>query len=254
MEEAAKNNLEFYVLDRPNPITGAVVEGEPLSPKIKHFTAYLQIPVRHGMTVGEIANWYNQTAKLNLKLHVIKMQGWTRAMWWKETGLKFRPPSPNIRTWQAALLYAGIGGFETTNVSVGRGTNTPFEIVGAPWMDGKAVAERLNLFSPSGFKISAVRFKPAHDLYSGEECQGIRIHVIEPAEARPIDLFVYLFVILQEMYPEQFAVRWDELERITGSGEFKQMLDMGQSPDAILEIIHTKASEFQQSLKLYLLY
>ncbi|OGR86146.1 MAG: hypothetical protein A3A86_03130 [Elusimicrobia bacterium RIFCSPLOWO2_01_FULL_60_11] len=134
LEESARAGIEFVVLDRPNPLTGSIVEGVPLDPSIKHFTAYLQVPVRHGLTVGEIAKWHNGTAWIHARLTVVQMQGWSRPMSWEDTGLKFRPTSPNIRTVTAAVLYPGIGGFEATNLSVGRGTSEPFEVFGAPWI------------------------------------------------------------------------------------------------------------------------
>lgn len=254
IEEAAKNNIEIYVLDRPNPITGTMVEGEILSSEVSHFTAYLEIPVRHGMTVGEIAKWYNQTSDINAKLTVIEMKGWDRSMWMDETGLNFIAPSPNIRNLKAAILYPGIGGLEATNVSVGRGTKTPFEIFGAPWMDGKLMAEKLNFFNIAGFQFDDVKFTPQDDVYMNQPCHGVKITITDRNAARPVDLFTYLIVILMDLYPNEFIVRWDEMERITGSKEFKQFIEMKQSAEAINIILHDKAKKFEESRKPYLLY
>lgn len=254
LEEAAKRNIEFVVLDRPNPITGSIVEGEILSPEINHFTAYLEIPVRHGMTVGEIANWYNRVSDLNAKLNVIKMEGWNREMWWNKTGLKFFPTSPNIRNLRSAILYSGIGGLEATNVSVGRGTKEPFEIFGAPWIDGKTVAERLTFINLSGFAFNPTQFTPKEDLYKNELCKGVKIIITDPNEARTIDLFIHIFTILKEFYPENFAPRWEEIDRVTGSEKIRKMLEMNQSAEEILFIIHEKADQFQKTRKPYLLY
>src|SRR5262249_30132486 len=132
MEAAADRNIGFMVLDRPNP-AGGIVEGQILDPRIQHFTAYYQIPVRHGFTAGELAGWYNQTHKLGVSLTVIPLKNWKHDFLWDDTELAFTPPSPNIRTATAALLYSGVGMFEATNVSVGRGTDYPFELIGAPW-------------------------------------------------------------------------------------------------------------------------
>ena len=254
LEEAAKRNVEFIVLDRPNPITGTIVEGEALSPKIKHFTAYLQVPVRHGMTVGELAAWHNQTAGVQAKLTVVKMEGWQRAMWFGDTGLVFKPPSPNLRNLRAAALYPGVGGFEATNVSVGRGTGNPFEVIGSTWMDGNDLAERLTFLALPGFEFTSAGFKPKEDLYKGADCRGIKIKITDKNEARPVDLFVQIFVLLRERYPGQFAVRWDEIPRITGSEDFQERIDLGESAESILMAIHERAEDFKARRAPYLLY
>lgn len=254
LEECAKKDIELIVLDRPNPITGTIVEGEVLHPEINHFTAYLKVPVRHGMTVGELANWHNRTSHINARLKIIKMEGWKRSLWWEDTNLRFVPTSPNIRNLEAALLYSGIGAFEATNVSVGRGTKKPFKILGAPWMDGGVVAERLDFFRLPGFKIKKTQFAPKEDLYKGELCQGIEVSIEDKNIARPFDLFVHLAVILRDYYPEQFILRWEEIERVTGSKEFKTWLQMGHSAETILFLVHERAAQFQEIVKPYLLY
>lgn len=254
LEEAARRDIEFVVLDRPNPITGAIAEGEPLDPRVKHFTAYLNIPVRHALTAGEIAIFHNETTKLNARLYVVKMEGWARGMWMDDAGHKFRPTSPNMRTLKAAMLYPGVGSLECTNVAVGRGTKTPFELLGAPWMDGKAVAEKLKFLDLPGLQIRAARFKPTRDLYQGQTCSGIRIEVADRDAARPHDLFVHLMLILLEQHRDQFKVRWNEMERVWGSGRLKEMIDQGQTTEAILEVTHQKAAAFQDAVQPYLLY
>lgn len=254
LEEAAKRNIEFIVLDRPNPITGTIVEGEILSPEIKHFTAYLQVPVRHGMTIGELANWYNRTAALSAKITVIKMEGWKREMWWDETEIKFRPTSPNIRHLRAAMLYPGMGAFEATNLSVGRGTSKPFEMFGAPWIEEKILVERLNFLNLKGFKFKPVRFTPKNDFYQGELCKGVKVMITDRNEARPIDLFVHAAVTLRDLYPDKFLLRWDEIERVTGSKIFQEKLELKQSAEKILFLFQEKAAQFQESRKPYLLY
>lgn len=254
LEEAAKAGIEFIVLDRPNPITGTIVEGEPLDPSIKHFTAYLQVPVRHGMTAGEIANWHNKTAGLNAKLKVVKMEGWRRGMEWEDTGLKFRPTSPNIRTVTAAILYPGIGGFEATNVSVGRGTSEPFEILGAPWIEGKELIERLKFMSIPGFEFRSITFKPKADLYKGEKCRGVKVILKDRNVARPVDLFVHVFRVLTDLYPDDFKPRWDEVARVTGGAQFKDMIERGQSAETVTVQIRDAARKFEEARGPYLLY
>lgn len=254
LEEAAKRNIEFFVLDRPNPITGTIVEGEILEPEIKHFTAYLQIPVRHGMTVGEIATWYNRTSGLNAKLTVIKMEGWKREMWWNQTGIKFRPTSPNIRNLRAAILYPGIGALEATNVSVGRGTKMPFEIFGAPWIVGTLLAERLNFMDLPGVEFKPVQFIPQSDLYRGMLCEGVKIEIKDRNFIRPIDIFIQAFCALRDVYPGQFKPRWEEIERVTGSKKVRQLLEQNQSAETVLFFIHANAELFRQAREPYLLY
>ncbi len=254
LEECAKRNIEMIVLDRPNPITGAIVEGEPLDPSIRHFTAYLQVPVRHVMTVGEIANWHNRAGNIGAKLTVVKMEGWKRGLWFDEAGFKFVPTSPNMKTLSAAALYPGIGCFEATNVSVGRGTKKPFEMIGAPWINGAELEDRLSFILIPGVQLKAVKFKPKNDLYQGQSCGGIKITIEDRNALRPYDLFVQTFMILRELYPAQFLGRWEEIARVTGSENFKKMIDFGHSAEAILEIVHRQAADFKEKAGPYLLY
>jgi N-acetylmuramic acid 6-phosphate etherase len=254
LEEAARAGLEFYVLDRPNPITGTVVEGEVLDPGIRHFTAYYSIPTRHGLTVGEIATLHNDQARLEAKLHVVRMQGWTRGGW-QGTGLRFVAPSPNIRSVRAALLYPGIGAFESTNVSVGRGTDRPFEIFGAPWVDGPALARRLEALRLPGVRFKAVRFTPkGKNLYAGQACQGVRVRVTDRNRVRPVDIFVHAACALRDKHRLAFQPRWDEMPFVVGSREFEKWFVAGAPPENLLERIHKSAEEFMEARKPYLLY
>jgi len=273
LEEAAATGIEFYVLDRPNPLTGAIVEGEILSSEVKHFTAYFSIPVRHGLTIGELANWYNVTANIGANLHVIKMQGWNRTMWWKDSGLPFIAPSPNISSPQSALLYSGIGGFEATNISVGRGTKHPFEQFGAPWTDGKKLAEKLNGWLGVGVTVKAVRFTPKRNLYAGQRCQGVRLKVKDKNKIRPVDIFVAAVVYLKAMHPTDFRLRWEEVKRVTGTSLMQKLLeprgmeeslkkpflrDLSENPEtwiqALLYQYHQDSAKFLKSRQPYLLY
>ncbi len=254
LEEASKHNLEFIVLDRPNPINGEIVEGEILDLGINHFTAYLHVPMRHGMTAGEIAQWHNATAKLNAKLTVIKMQGWQRSMWWDQTGLKFRATSPNIRTLEAASLYPGIGAFEATNVAVGRGTGTPFARIGAPWINSDELLERLNFNYLDGFEFEKTSFKPKADIYKGKLCHGVKIKLKDRENARPINLFIDLMFILNDLYPKTFAPRWEEVKLVTGSDLLKEKMLAKQSAQEVNVIFRDHAEQFKTERKPYLLY
>src|SRR5207248_2099634 len=155
-------------------------------------------------TAGELAQWYNEAAHLNAKVRVIPMIGWSRTQLWDDTGLDFVPPSPNIRTPDQALLYAGIGMFEATNLSVGRGTSSAFLLIGAPWIKGKNFVKRLALTALPGVKFKRAIFTPDKELYEGELCSGVRIYITDAALVRPTDLFVHVATILRELYPNEF--------------------------------------------------
>ena len=254
MEAAASRGIEFVVLDRPNPLGGEVLEGEILDPRWRHFTAYYNIPVRHGMTAGELAQWYNKTARLNAKLKVIPMAGWKRSDLWEDTGLPFTPPSPNIQTPTEALLYPGIGMFEATNVSVGRGTDAPFERFGAPWMNGVEVAKRLNAAHLPGVYFRQTMFVPSTDLYQDHLCSGVRMVVIDPRAIRPIDIFVDAALAIRDTSGKDFQPRWEEMARVTGSQDFEEMFKTGRPASEILDAFHRSAEKFRKQRQPFLLY
>jgi uncharacterized protein YbbC (DUF1343 family) len=182
------------------------------------------------------------------------MAGWRRDQAWRTTGLRFLPPSPNIRTPRSALLYAGIGGFEATNVAVGRGTRRPFELFGAPWMDGPAMAARLAARPLPGFRFRAARFTPTRDRDAGVSCSGVAIDVTDEIAARPVDLFLEAFWLLRELHPTAFQPRWAELPRITGSSALEALDRSGAPVDDALRLAHDGAARFLQDRKPYLLY
>jgi uncharacterized protein YbbC (DUF1343 family) len=254
LEEAAKADKEFMVLDRPNPLGGSVVEGLVLSTGVRHFTAYYSIPTRHGLTIGEIARWHNEKAGLNARLFTIPLEGWERSMSWEKTGLKFISPSPNIQTPRAALLYAGVGAFESTNVSVGRGTETPFEIFGAPWMKNVTMVKRLSKIKLRGMKFKAIVFRPQSDRYKKRKCYGVRVIVTNPETARPVDLFVHAVCLLRDMFPKDFKPRWKEMPRVVGSPDFEDWYNAGESAETILKRVHESAASFQEERSPLLLY
>ena len=254
MEEAARRDIEFVVLDRPNPLGGSVVEGPPADPHVRHFTAYYSIPIRHGFTVGELAQWYNETAGLKAKLKVIPMMGWDRKKLGKDTGLRFIPPSPNIQTPQQALLYAGIGMFEATNLSVGRGTDAPFWTIGAPWIRGKNFVKRLNAENIPGLKFKRAVFTPSKDVYEGQLCSGVTIHVTHPEDLRPVDAFVHIAFVLRELYPNDIQLRWPEIARVTGTFDFERVYQSNQTTADILTIFHQDAATFAAGREKFLLY
>jgi uncharacterized protein YbbC (DUF1343 family)/CubicO group peptidase (beta-lactamase class C family) len=204
LEEAARRNLPVFVLDRPNPITGRVVEGPVMDPDLRSFTAAYTIPVRSGLTIGEFARLYAGERKLPVPLTVVPMVGWDRNFWYDETGLPWVNPSPNIRSVTQALLYSGIGLLEATNLSVGRGTDTPFEVVGAPWIEPVSLADALNRMELPGVRFEPTWFTPTTDVYARTTCGGVRIGVTDRDALRPVRVALALAVALRANHRDQF--------------------------------------------------
>jgi uncharacterized protein YbbC (DUF1343 family) len=201
---AARNRLRFIVLDRPNPITGTNPEG-PLADETRlSFTAFHPIPVRHGMTLGEMALLLNAERNLNANLVVVKCENWKRGDWWDATGLEWTNPSPNMRSLTQATLYPGVGLLEFTNLSVGRGTDTPFEIVGAPWMDGRALAYVLNARNLPGVRFVPVRFTPNASKCAHEPCSGINLILTDRNKFQPVRTGLEIALALRTLHLEEW--------------------------------------------------
>ena len=204
MEEAGRLGIPVVVLDRPNPITGRVVEGPLMDPDLRSFTAPYTIPVRTGMTIGEFARMVAEERKLPISLTIVPLTGWDRSRWYDETGLPWVNPSPNIRSVTQALLYSGIGLLEATNLSVGRGTDMPFEVIGAPWMDGERVASVLNRQALAGVTFEPVRFTPTGDVYARVSCGGVRFVVTDREAIRPVTVAFAVVRALGEVHRDQW--------------------------------------------------
>jgi uncharacterized protein YbbC (DUF1343 family) len=254
MEEASKRGIEFIVLDRPNPLGGAVVEGPVADPSVKHITAYFSVPIRHGFTAGELAQWYNETAQVKAKVKVVPMLGWNRKYLWRDTQLNFVAPSPNIQTPEQALLYAGTGMFEATNLSVGRGTGQPFHLIGAPWIKGKNFFRRLSTESLPGLRVKRTSFIPSKELYEGEICNGVMIEITDPEAVRPVEAFVQIALVLRELYPSDFQLRWPEVARMTGTTDFEKLYTGKQSAQQIKDLFNQSAAKFVAERDKYLIY
>jgi uncharacterized protein YbbC (DUF1343 family)/CubicO group peptidase (beta-lactamase class C family) len=252
MEEAAKAGKPVFVLDRPNPITGVTVDGPVGDPDKPSFTAYHPIPVRHGMTIGELGQLFNQERKIGCDLRVIKMDGWQRAMWLDETNLTWVNPSPNMRSLTEATLYPGVGLLETTNVSVGRGTDTPFEVVGAPWIDGQQLAAYLNGRRIAGIRFVPVRFTPSTSVHKGEECGGINLIVTDRARFRPLLNGIEIAVALRKLYPNDWKV--DSYLRLLVNADTLDRLKRGQSADEIIRSWSRSLELFRSTRAKVLLY
>ncbi len=251
MEAAAENHLPFYVLDRPNGINGVDIAGTLLDAKYTSFVTYMPgFPVRHGMTMGEMARYFNGEKKLGADLHVVAMRGWKRTMWFDQTGLEWVNPSPNIRNLTEAILYPGTCLLEGKFVSVGRGTDTPFEIVGAPWFRASEVAAYLNGLAMPGVRFVPRRFRPTAAPYRGEECQGLDIQIVSRDTFDPVLMGFELLAATMKFHPGRF----EPSPRLLGSDEVLAKLKAGQSGRQILEEARKPLEEFRRIRAKYLLY
>src|SRR5438876_7029032 len=206
MEEAAKHNIAFFVLDRPNPLGGEVIEGPILDADKTSFVGYFPIPVRYGLTIGELAQFFNAENHIGADLHVVSMRNWHRNYFFESTGIKWIPPSPNLRTIKGSILYPGIEILQSAGVSVGRGTQTPFEEFGAPWMNGDEVAAALNARNLPGVRFAGQPFIPIAGLYSGQRCGGVSIKITDRFKVRSMRMGLEIAAILQKLYPKQFEI------------------------------------------------
>lgn len=231
MEAAAEQGLSFLVLDRPNPINGILVEGPVLSPTVQSFVGAYPIPIRYGMTAGELAvmirgeQWISSADTLDL--HVIQMKGWTRDLWFDECGAPWIPPSPNIPSVETAILYPGMGLFEGTNVSEGRGTSSPFQFIGAPWMDAHRVTAQLRTLHLPGVEFTPVTFTPqsnpgsSRPKYHGELCHGVRVEIHNRTIYHSVRTAFAFFTVLHEIHPNAFTFN-HRISHLTGIHEFSQ--------------------------------
>ena len=252
MEEAAKARIRFIVLDRPNPINGVQVEGPILESHRLSFTGYFALPVRHGMTVGELAMLFNEENQIGAKLEVVKLEGWSRSLWLDDTDLPWVNPSPNIRNQRQATLYTAVGLLESTNVSVGRGTETPFEILGAPWMTAKKLARTLQRRKLAGVKFTPAHFTPSADHYKGKRCHGLRVELTDRTRFQTVAAGLEMARAVSLLYPRHFQL--DKLVGMTGSEAVVKAIQRGDSVDQIVETGREELERFLQMRQKYLLY
>jgi uncharacterized protein YbbC (DUF1343 family) len=252
MEEAARAHVPVFVLDRPNPINGVDIEGPVADSDKLSFIAYHTIPVRHGMTIGEMARLYNDARKLGCDLRVIKMENYRRSMWFDSTNLTWVNPSPNMRSLTAAALYPGIGLLETTNLSVGRGTDTPFEVVGAPWIDGQRLAQLLNTRELAGVRFVPVRFTPSASVFKNEECGGVNVIITDRTRFRPVQSGLEIAVALRKLYPTEWKV--DDYARLLAHAETLEAVKRADAPDEIVRLWATDLNAFRRARSRVLLY
>jgi uncharacterized protein YbbC (DUF1343 family)/CubicO group peptidase (beta-lactamase class C family) len=253
MEEAAKRGLPVVVLDRPNPIGGVDVEGPSLDAAAVGFTGYMPMPIRHGLTIGELARLFNGEKKIGAALTVVPMKNWRRGQWFDATGLPWANPSPNMRNLLAASLYPGIGAIEATNLSVGRGTDTPFEHIGAPWIDGVALAAALNARELPGIRFYPVAFTPAAGAkLGGQACQGVFMIVTDRDRLRPVRVGLEVASALSRLYGQQF--RLEDAATLVGSKAVLAKIRAGDEPASIAASWSADEAQWRAMRAKYLLY
>jgi uncharacterized protein YbbC (DUF1343 family)/CubicO group peptidase (beta-lactamase class C family) len=252
LEAAAQAGIEMIVLDRPDPVTGSFVQGFPTDAGRESFTNYWTVPVRHGMTMGELAKMFNTERNLNAKLTVVPMEGWERGDWFDSTGLVWINPSPNLRSVTEAALYPGVALIEGTNVSVGRGTDTPFELVGAPWIKSKEFAAYLNARGIAGVRFVPVSFTPSSSIYSGQECQGVNIVVTDRNGIDAPELGIELATALHKLYASDFKI--DKMMQLLANQSIYNALVAAEDPRRIAQDWQEDLEKFEKVRQNYLIY
>jgi uncharacterized protein YbbC (DUF1343 family) len=238
MRACAEANIPLFVLDRPNPIGGALVEGGAIEPGYDSFVGVMSLPNRHGLTVGELARWAKATADIGADLHVVEMRGWTRDMAYADTGLPWVMPSPNMPTYDTALVYPGMCLIEGTELSEARGTTRPFELVGAPFVDGHALAEALDREDLPGVRFRPCTFTPTFQKHADAPCGGVQLHVTDAVAFRPYVTGIALLRAVKQLWPSEFSWRtraYEFVDKIpafdllTGSSAVREGIDRGDS-------------------------
>ena len=252
LEAAAKAGIELIVLDRPNPITGSFVQGPVSDAGRESFTNYWTVPVRHGMTMGELAKMFNAERGINAKLSVIPMKGWQRGDWFDSTGLAWVNPSPNLRSVTEAALYPGVALIEGTNVSVGRGTDSPFELVGAPWIKSRELASYLNARSIAGVRFVPVTFTPNAAVLNGQMCEGVNILLTDRNGLDAPELGIELASALKKLYPADFKM--ERIAELLANQSVYDALVAGRDPRRIAQDWQEDLDKFELLRKKYLLY
>jgi len=265
MEAAAEHKIPYLVLDRPNPIRGVQAEGPIRADSLKSFVGWVPIPITHGMTIGELATMVNGEGWLaggvKADLHVVRMQGWNRTMWYDETGLRWIKPSPNMATLRTATVYPGTCLLEGTNVAEGRGTERPFEWIGAPFIDGVRWAESLNRMNLPGVRFEPVSFTP-HEIpnvafnpkYKERPCGGVFVNVTERNRFEPVRTGIAILSTMKLLYPDSVKWRQASIDRLAGTPVIRQAVDRRTNPDSLRASWENNLRAFLSVRAKYLLY
>ncbi len=264
MEAAAENNKSFVVLDRPNPVNGIDIEGPVLDSAFKSFVGLFPIPIRHGLTLGELAKmivgekWLGE--KSNVDLTVIPMEGWKREMWYNETGLPWIPSSPNMKTLATATVYPGTCLFEGTNVTEGRGTLKPFEYIGAPWIDADTFSVKLHQLNIPGVRFEPIQFIPQADSiavpnpkYKGVECGGVFVHITNRTTFQPVHAALNMLLTILELYSDKLQFQPSSFDRLAGTSEFRASL-LNDNSNALSDKVEQSLIQYREMRERYILY
>jgi uncharacterized protein YbbC (DUF1343 family) len=263
MRAAARHGVHVIVCDRPNPVGGDDVEGNLLQPAYTSFVGQFPIPLRHGMTIGELARLFNDEFRLGAAVDVIQLEGWTRSMYFDETGLPWIIPSPNLPTLDSAIVYPGAVLFEGTKLSEGRGTTRPFELIGAPWIDAERLADAMNARGLPGAYFRPVYFEPTFHKHAKQTCGGCQTHVLDRRAFRPVRTAVELMEEFRRQDPSRFAWREppyeyehekEPIDVLYGSERLRAALDSGTGVEALLASWKTDEEAFRRTREKYLLY
>jgi len=252
LESAAAYGKRVVVLDRPNPIDGVTLEGPLLDPGRESFIGYHRIPLRHGMTVGELAGLFNRERRIGADLAIVPLRGWQRSMRFDGTGLTWVNPSPNIRSLRAALLYPGLGLLEATNLSVGRGTDRPFEQLGAPWLDADALARSLREAAIEGVRFASVTFTPSTGVFVGRRCQGVAIEIVDSRRFRSARVGMEIAVRLRALHPQRW--RASRVDLLLRNRQALASLLAGEPAAAIVAAWQVDLERFRARRRPFLLY
>jgi uncharacterized protein YbbC (DUF1343 family) len=263
MAACERAGVEVIVCDRPNPLGGMTLEGGPVEPGCRSFVSELPVPVRHGMTLGELALLLRAARHPNLTLTILPCRGWRRAQWWDASGLPWVAPSPNMPTLLIATVYPGACLVEATNLSEGRGTTRPFQLIGAPWLDGEALAERLNARALPGARFRPTRFRPEFGKHAGEVCSAVEWHVVDRLALEPVRTGVVLLAEVRRLHPERFAWRSQPYEFVadvpaidllTGSAAARTAIETGSDLEPLFAAWRDHCTAFAAARREHLLY
>jgi uncharacterized protein YbbC (DUF1343 family) len=263
MEACAEAGVRFVVLDRPNPVGGIVREGSLLRAGFESFVGLHPVPLRHGLTCGELARWLNEARDIGCDLEVVPCDGWRRGMSWADTGLPWVMPSPNLPTPDSCDVYPGMVLVEGTNLSEGRGTTRPFELFGAPWLEAQALARRLNGELGPGVVLRPAHFEPTFQKHARTVCAGGQLHVTDRDGFRPVRATVAILCACRALAPDDFAWReppyeYEEvlapIDILWGSDALRRGVDAGRSADEILQGVDHELARFSRDVEPYLLY
>ena len=254
MQAASQKGIPFIVLDRPNPISGLPVEGPVLEAGFESFVGIHPLPVRYGLTSGELAQMLNVEASLAVDLRIVPVEGWNRDQWYDQLNLEWISPSPNIPTLDTATVYPGTCLIEGTNLSEGRGTTRPFELLGAPWLEAKKLADSLNELALPGVHFRFQTFTPTFSKYQDMLCQGVQLHVTDRRLFQPISSVLYLLSEVLKLHPSQLTFRQESFDRLAGNSWIRQALVGGKPIPELVNRWQQELDRFKQKRIKYLLY